>query len=58
MRTIVEWFDPKNVRHLAAFSFYCNNGVWPNFTIPENVVFPGTNVWIVEILDKIMETKL
>lgn len=57
MRTIVDWFNPKDEAHRKAFTFFCENEIWPNFVIPSDVTIPMGSIWIVQILDKITETK-
>jgi len=50
-KTIVEWFDPADVKHMAAFKVLQETGQWPDGFIPEGLEFP--NSWIVQLNAKV-----
>jgi len=39
--SIVDWFDPKEIRHLSAYKYLCETGFWPDNFVPDNVEFPS-----------------
>lgn len=55
--TIVEFFDPKNYYHLAAYNYLEKNGVWPidfEFALDENEI-TYSNLWQTELIAKLAE---
>lgn len=53
MKSIVDWFDPKNLTHLQAYQHLQNVGLWPEHFIPADVGFP--NLWQVALAGKLAD---
>ena len=63
--TIIDFFDPHDLQHIAAYSVLVDSGVWPEDFVPKGTVFPSgwqcmltfkiTDAWMEYMLAQIRE---
>ena len=52
-KSIVDWFDPHNIKHIEAYKELQDSGSWPPNFVPQKMVFPP--LWFYSISMKIAE---